>query len=76
MAYIAKKTKDGRDYFCKVESYREGDKVKQRVLEYYGRNDPRKNPGARPIIKRQISATCRFGDVALLHHAALQIGLI
>ncbi len=76
MAYIVRRKNKGHDYYFKVEGYRKDGKVKQRVLEYYGVKDPRKDPTAKPIIKRQISGTCRFGDVALLHHAARQIGFM
>ncbi len=76
MAYIACRTVKGKNYYCKVESYREGGKVKQRVLEYYGTTDPRKNPDAKPIIKSSVCATYRFGDVALLHQAAEKIRFI
>lgn len=76
MSYIVAKTKNGRKYFCEVQSYREGSKVKQRVLRYFGREDPRKNPDAKPIVKSMVVATYRFGDVALVHHAAEKLGFI
>ena len=67
---------NGKRYYSKVESYREDGKVKRRILEYYGARDPRKNPEIRPIIKKSVTATYRFGDVALLYKAAQEIGLI
>ncbi len=77
MAYIACRRVRGKEYFFRVEGYRENGKVKQRVLEYYGRNDPRKNPDARPIIKSQEpDGSYNFGDVSLVYHAAQKIGFM
>lgn len=76
MASIVARRIRGKEYYCKVECYRENGKVKQRVLEYYGRLDPRKNPDAKPIIRKEIIATLRFGDIALLQYAANEIGMI
>lgn len=39
MAFIRKIKKGDAIYLAKVESYREGDKVKQRVLEYVGKEE-------------------------------------
>ncbi|MGC9337835.1 MAG: IS1634 family transposase [Candidatus Cloacimonadia bacterium] len=67
----------GKKYFMKVEGYRDKNgKVKQRVLEYYGTVDPRENPDAKPIVKRRLVATYRFGDIALLYHAAEKLDMI
>ncbi len=76
MAFIACKKKNGRAYFCKVESYREAGKIKQRVLEYYGVHVPRKEANALPITKKSAVATYRFGDIALLYLAADSINMI
>lgn len=76
MSSIVAKTSGGRKYFCEVQSYRDGGKVKQRVLRYFGRTDPRKDPAAKPITKKSVVATYRFGDVALLYHAAKKINMI
>lgn len=76
MSYIVAKTKNKRRYYCEVRAYREGGKVKQRVLRYFGTIDPRKNPTARPITRKSVVATHRFGDVALLYHAAKKINMI
>ena len=77
MAYIVCRRVRGKEYFFRVEGYRENGKVKQRVLEYYGRNDPRKNPDARPIIKSQEpDGSYNFGDVSLVYHAAQKIGFM
>ncbi|MGH2638751.1 MAG: IS1634 family transposase [Rhabdochlamydiaceae bacterium] len=76
MTYIAVTKKGGKEYFAEMESYREGDKVKKRTVNYYGVVDPRDNPDARPIVKRVVSGTRRFGDVALLQYAADKINMV
>lgn len=75
MAFLEKKIK-GKSYFYEVQGYREAGKVKQRIIRYYGREDPRKNKAAKPIHKYQVVATYRFGDIALLWHCAEFIKLI
>lgn len=76
MTFIACRKVRGKKYYCKVESYREKGKVKQRILEYYGRIDPRKNPDTVPITKGKDVGTRRFGDIALLQYAADKIKMI
>lgn len=75
MAYIVKRKSGKHDYFFEVKGYRENGKVKQRILRYFGRKDPRKDPTARPITKKTVTATYRFGDVALLYHVAQKINM-
>jgi len=75
MAILEKKIR-GNSYYYEVQSYRENGKVRQKILRYFGRTDPRKNPDAKPISKRRTEATYRFGDVAILYKAAQEIGLI
>ncbi len=42
MSFIrAKKFSNGRVYYYLVESYRDQGKVKQRVIKYLGKEDPR-----------------------------------
>ena len=49
MSYVrSKRFSNGRIYFYLVESYRDHGKVKQRVLKYYGRQDPRQDPRQGP----------------------------
>lgn len=76
MVYIVKRKVKGKDYFFEVRGVRENGKVKQKVMRYFGRCDPRKEPDAKPIQKRQVNAAYRFGDVALLYHCAKQIKMI
>ena len=40
MAYYRTAKVNGHSYYYLVESYREGGKVRQRILEYYGKNPP------------------------------------
>ncbi len=76
MSYIVSRKKAGREYFLEVEGYRNTEgKVRQHVLRYFGRTDPRKDKAARQIIKKNIDGTCSFGDVALLYKAANEINL-
>ncbi len=44
MSFIRTKDHGGRDYRYLVENYREGGKVKQRVLKYLGPVDPKREP--------------------------------
>jgi hypothetical protein len=74
MAYLEKKIK-GNSYFYEVQSYRDGGMIKQRVLRYFGRQDPRKYKDARPIIRKEINDDYRFGDAALIYKAATEIDL-
>ncbi len=76
MVYVACRKINGREYYCKVESYREGRKVRQRVLEYYGTVDPRKVADAVGVVKGAVVATYRFGDAALLYRAAERLGML
>ena len=52
MAFIRKKTIKGNDYYYKVESIREGDKVRQKVIEYLGTTPPIKIKEEKPIKKK------------------------
>ena len=76
MGHIVVMKKGEKRYYAEMESYRQGGKVKKRMIHYYGRTDPRKNPAAMPIIKSSVSADYRFGDAALLYKAAQEIEMI
>lgn len=77
MTYIVKREVKGKAYFFEVAGYRDArGKVKQKVIRYFGRTDPRKNPDAKPITKNRVVATYQFGDVALVYHAAEKLGFI
>ncbi len=75
MSFVVYREIKGKKYYSKVESYRVGDKVKRRILEYYGTVDPRKNSEVRPLIKKSVDRTFSFGDIALLYKAANEINL-
>lgn len=77
MSYYVCRRMRGIPYYLEVQGYRDKrGKVKQRVLRYFGRTDPRKDPTAKPIIKKSVVATYHFGDVALLYHVAKRINMI
>ena len=76
MSYYVRRKSRGHDYFFEVEGYRENGKVKQRVLNYFGNQDPRKDPHIKPIVKHPVRATYSFGDIALIFHCAKKIKLI
>ena len=40
MTYVRTKTIKGQTYYYLVESHREGDKVRQRVIKYLGKEKP------------------------------------
>ena len=40
MSFIVYREIKGKKYYSRVESYREGSKVKRRILGYYGTTDP------------------------------------
>lgn len=75
MAFIRKIKKGDAAYLVKVESYRKGDKVRQRFLEYIG-----KEVNGKPIIKTDIqkinvSSVKRYLDIEILHQLSTEIGL-
>jgi len=49
MAFIKESTIKGKTYYSLVKSVREGDKVKHKTLEYYGRMDPRQVKNSKKI---------------------------
>ncbi len=74
MAILEKRIK-GHSYFYEVHGYRGNGKVKQSIVRYFGRVDPRKNPDAKPVVKKELVSTYRFGDAALLYVAAQRINM-
>ena len=49
--------KDGsvREYYARVESYREGEKVRQRVIEHLGRSPHQRNIALDPPTARRVA---------------------
>lgn len=76
MSYIVSRKVRGIPYYMEVEGYRTNEgKVRQRVVKYFGRTDPRKEPNAKPIIKKELLHAYDFGGAALLCRAAESINL-
>jgi len=75
MAFIRRIKKGGSVYLAEVESYREGGKVRQRVLRYIGKEV------AGEVVRRVESASIevervrRWADYHALHKAAQELGL-
>lgn len=61
MAYVRRATVKGHTYYYLVESYREGKKVRQRILEYYGKNPP---PDVLNIVKERPDVTAMARTLA------------
>lgn len=76
MVFIRKIKKANRIYYAKVESYREGGKVKQKVIEYLGKN-PSGIENKKNDILDQVNAIAvkQVQAVSLVHHFALDLGL-
>jgi transposase len=75
MSFVRKIKKGGAIYLAKVESYREEGKVKQRVLEYIG-----KEVGGEPVVKVDfhkvdVASVKRYLDIEILHRLACELGL-
>lgn len=75
MAFIRKIRKRSGTYLAKVESYREGGKIKQRVIQYLG-----KEIDGKPVRRVQTSkigaeSVKRYGDVLAIHTLSKELGL-
>jgi transposase len=75
MAFIRRIKKGDSIYLAKVESYREAGKVKQRVLEYIGKEE-----NGAPIQKMDINQlgvvnVQQYADVAILYQLAVELKL-
>ena len=75
MAFIRKIKKGDAIYLAKVESYREDGKVKQRVLEYVGKEEK-----GRPVVKVDlekvtVASVKRHLDISILHQLSVELGL-
>ena len=75
MAFIRKIKKGNAIYLAKVESYREGGKVKQRVLEYVGKEENGVPIQKMDINKINIENVKQYADVSVLHQLALSLNL-
>ncbi|MFT3946055.1 MAG: transposase [Agriterribacter sp.] len=75
MAFIRKIKKGDATYLAKVESYREDGKVKQRVLEYIGKEESGVAVQKVDINKLELHNVKRHADVAVLCGIAKQLNL-
>src|SRR5882757_2967990 len=75
MAFIRKIKKGNAVYLAKVESYREAGKVKQRVLEYVGKQENGVAVEKVDISKLDIVDVKHYADVAVLHQLAIELNL-
>lgn len=75
MAFIRKIKKGGSVYLAKVESYRQDGKVRQRVLEYVGKEENGVAVQKVDINKVEVQNVKQYADVAVLHQLALELGL-
>ena len=75
MAFIRKIRKGNAIYLAKVESYREDGKVKQRVLEYVGKEENGVPIQKIDINKINIENVKQYADVTVLHQLALELNL-
>lgn len=75
MAFIRKIKKGDSVYLAKVESYRDGEKVRQRVIEYIGKEEFGKPVVKVDINKLVVGPVRRYADVKVLLQLADQLGL-
>lgn len=75
MAFIRKIKKGDAVYLAKVESYREAGKVKQRVIEYIGKEENGRAIQKVDINKLEVENVKHFADVSILHQLCLELKL-
>lgn len=75
MAFIRRIKKGTAVYLAKVESYREGGKVKQRVIEYVGKEENGKAVQKVDINKIEVQNVKHHMDVSVLHQLSLELKL-
>lgn len=75
MAFIRKIKKGDAIYLAKVESYREDGKVKQRVLEYVGKEENGVAIQKVDINKVGITNVKHYADISVLHQLCNQLNL-
>jgi transposase len=75
MAFIRKIKKGDSIYLAKVESYREDGKVKQRVLEYVGKEVDGQAVQKVDISKLEVNNVKHYADVSVIHQLCLQLNL-
>ena len=75
MAFIRKIKKGNAIYLAKVESYREDGKVKQRVLEYVGKQENGIAVQKIDINKIEVTNVQQYADVSILYQLAVELKL-
>lgn len=75
MAFVRRIKKGDAVYLVKVESYREDGKVKQRVLEYVGKEENGIAVQKVDINKIGVESVKHYADVTVLHQLALELNL-
>ncbi|MBK8699400.1 MAG: hypothetical protein IPN29_07590 [Saprospiraceae bacterium] len=75
MAFIRKITRKDSTYLVKVETYRENGKVKQRVLEYIGKEENGVPVQKVDIGKVDVVNVKQYADVSILLQLANQLNL-
>lgn len=75
MSFIRKIKKGEAIYLAKVESYREDGKVKQRVLEYIGKEENGKPVQKTDINKVAVENVKYYADVSVLHQLCDELNL-
>jgi hypothetical protein len=75
MAFIRKIKKGNSTYLAKVESYREDGKVKQRVLEYIGKEENGRVVEKTDINEVSVENVKRYADVKALLHLCYELKL-
>lgn len=75
MAFIRKIKKGNAVYLAKVESYREDGKVKQRVLEYVGKEENGIPIQKMDINKISIQNVKQYANVSVLHQLTKELNL-
>jgi hypothetical protein len=75
MAFIRKIKKGDAIYLAKVESYRQDGKVKQRVLEYVGKEEDGVPIQKVDINKIEVENVQQYADISILYQLALELKL-
>ena len=75
MAFIRKIKKGDSIYLAKVESYREGGKVKQRVIEYVGKEEGGMVVQKVDINKLEVENVKHYADISVLYQLAIELKL-
>lgn len=75
MAFIRRIKKGDAIYLAKVESYREDGKVKQRVLEYVGKEENGVAVQKVDINKIEVENVQHYADINILYQLALELKL-